>query len=176
MTKKKTSKQDQARTSAGFDLGGLFEGIQGLVEAAERLKKTGQAQGTHEFQVPGLGEQGKGILGFSIRTLSGQQGSGVEVRPFGNIHNTGQGMAVQETREAVVDLFEEDQQVRLVAELPGCSKDRIRYEVKGDVLRIWTEDDRRYDAEVLLPVSVDAQTVESTYNNGIFEMRFEKSG
>lgn len=99
----------------------------------------------------------------------------MEVRPFGNIHKTNQGVAVEETREAVVDQFEEDDQIRVIAELPGVSESEIKYEIKGDVLRIWTEGERQYDTEVLLPSAVEPENVESSYNNGIFEMRLKKA-
>jgi len=175
MAKKgKTEKDEKPEVSVGFGLGGLFEGIQKLVETAAKLKESGETGQTGEFQIPGLGEKGKGIFGFSVKTLSGGEGPSVSVRPFGNIHKTEKGVAVEEAREAVVDLFEEGDKIRVIAELPGVSEDAIKYEIKGDVLRIWTEDDRQYDTEVLLPAEVDSENAESTYKNGILELQLKK--
>lgn len=175
MTKQtKAKKNDQADASVGFDLGGLFAGIQKLVEAAGKLKESGNISQTGEFTIPGLGEEGKGIFGFSVRTLAGEEGTGVAVRPFGNIHKTERGVAVEETREAVVDLIEEGKEVRVIAELPGVVESAIKYEINGDVLRIWTEGERQYDTEVLLPAEVDSENVESAYNNGVFELQLNK--
>lgn len=177
MAKKgKTERNEKSQAPVSFSLGGLFDGIQKLVEAGAKLKESGQISQTGEFEIPGLGKDGKGIFGFSVRTLAGGEGQGVEVRPFGNIHKTNQGVAVEETREAVVDQFEEDDQIRVIAELPGVSEGEIKYEIKGDVLRIWTEGERQYDTEVLLPSAVEPENVGSSYNNGIFEMRLKKAG
>lgn len=179
MAKKgKTGKGEEAQTSVNFGLGGLFEGIQKLVETAAKLQESGGKVGqTGEFSIPGLGEKGKGIFGFSVRTMAGGERQGVEVRPFGNIHKnrTGQGIEVEEAREAVVDLFEEGNQIRVIAELPGVSESNIKYEINGDVLRIWTEGDRRYDTEVLLPSPVEPGNADSTYNNGVLELRLSKA-
>jgi HSP20 family molecular chaperone IbpA len=46
---------------------------------------------------------------------------------------------------------------------------------RGGVLTITTKDARRYHAEVLLPDHVDAKSVKSSYNNGVFELRFDKA-
>ena len=172
--KQKHDSDKKVRSSVGFGLGGLLEGIGKLVETAGKLDESGEIARTGEFTIPGLGEKGKGIFGFSVRTLAGGETPSVAVRPFGNIHKTDKGVAVEEAREAVVDLFEEGSQVRVVAELPGVSEDAIKYEIKGDVLRIWTEGDRQYDTEVLLSSPVESKEVESTYNNGIFELQLKK--
>ena len=137
--KSKAEKGSKAQPSVSFNLGGLHEGIGKLVESAAKLQESaGKISQTGEFTIPGLGEKGKGVFGFSVRTLAGSEGPGVEVRPFGNIHKTNQGVAVEEAREAVVDQFEERDQIRVIAELPGVSENAIKYEIKGDVLRIWT--------------------------------------
>ena len=177
MTKNSIPENDEKpEVTVGFGLGGLFEGIQKLVETASKLKESGDISQTGEFEIPGLGEKGKGIFGFSVKTLTGSEGPSVSVRPFGNIHKTEKGVAIEEAREAVVDLFEEDDKIRVIAELPGVSEDAIKHEIKGDVLRIWTEGERQYDTEVLLPAEVASEDTESTYKNGILELRLKKTG
>ena len=177
MTKKeKDQTERKAESSASFGFGGLLDGIQKLVETAAKLKESGDISQTGEFSIPGLGEKGKGIFGFSVRTLVGAEGQQeVKVQPFGNIHKTRQGVAVEEAREPVADVFEEGEQIRVIAELPGVSESDIKYEVKGDILTISTEGDRRYNAEVLLPSPVESAGIESSYNNGIFELRLTKA-
>lgn len=165
--------KDQPKVSVGLNLGGLFDGIQQLVEAAGKLKEAGQVSHSGEFEIPGL-KDGKGIFGISVRTLVDGDTRNVEVRPFGNIHKTEKGVSVEETRQAVVDLFEEGKRIRVIAELPGVAEKDIKHEINGDVLRMWTDGDRRYEAEVLLPSAVKSDTVESSYRNGVFELRLEK--
>jgi len=174
--KSKAEKGEEAKASVGFGLGALFEGIQKLVETAGKLKDSNGISQAGEFEIPGLGEKGKGIFGFSIRPLAGGEGeSTVKVQPFGNIHKTEQGVAVEEAREPVVDVLEEGDQIRVIAELPGVSESEIRHEINGDVLTISTEGDRAYSAEVLLPAAADPESVESSYNNGILELRLKKA-
>ena len=173
-TKGQHDKDEKVQTSTDFSLGGLFEGIQKLVEAAGGLQQSGGVNQTQEFTIPGLGEKGKGIFGFSIRNLAGDTPS-VKVQPFGNIHKRKEGMVVEETREPVVDTFEEGDRIHVIAELPGVSQSDIKYEIDGDVLTLSCEGDRAYSAEVLLPGAVKPAGIESSYNNGILELILEKA-
>ncbi len=172
--KDEKQKKPEAQASVGFGLGGIFEGIQKLVEAAGKLKDSEGISQSGEFSVPGLGEKGKGIFGFSIRTMAGGESQGVTVRPFGNIHKTKEGMTVEEDREPVVDVLEEGNQICVIAELPGVSESDITYEVAGDVLTISTKGDRCYHAEVLLPNAAETEGIESSYNNGVLELKLRK--
>ncbi|MCK4340977.1 MAG: Hsp20/alpha crystallin family protein [Phycisphaerae bacterium] len=168
-------KDEQVQTSTGFGLGGLFEGIQKLMEAAAGLQGSDEINKTQEFTIPGLGEKGKGIFGFSIRNLAGETPS-VKVQPFGNIHKRKEGMVVEEAREPVVDTFEEGDRIRVIAELPGVSESDLKYEIEGDILTISTNGERPYNAEVLLPAAVEPGDIESSYNNGILELKLKKAG
>jgi len=173
--KDKKQKGPEAQASVGFGFGGILEGIQKLVEAAAKLKDSGQISQSGEFSVPGLGEKGKGIFGFSIRTLAGGEGHGVKVQPFGNIHKTKEGMTVEEDREPVVDVLEEGNHIRVIAELPGVAEGDIAYQVNGDVLTISTKGDHPYHAEVLLPCPAETEGMESAYNNGVLELTLRKT-
>ena len=73
-----------------------------------------------------------------------------------------------------MDVLEEGNQVRVIAELPGVSQGDITYPVAGDVLTISTKGERRYHAEVLLPCPAEAEGIESSYNNGILELKLRK--
>ena len=168
-------KESQPRVSTGFGFGGILEGIQKLVEAAAKIKDSGEVSQSGEFSVPGLGEKGKGIFGFSFKTMAGGEGQGVSVRPFGNIHKTKEGMTVEEDREPVVDVLEEGNRIRVIAELPGVSEADITCQVAGDVLTLSTKGDRRYHAEVLLPCPAQKEGMESAYNNGVLELKLRKS-
>ena len=164
--------------ATAFGFGGLLEGVGKLLEAAGKLKESGVVNQSGEFTVPGLGDKGKGVFGFSIRTMGdgpdGQPG-GVRIRPFGNVRKKGEGLSVEEAREPVVDVFEEPDCVRVIAELPGVSADAIRHEIHGDILTIRTEGDRTYTSEVLLPAPVKRESAVASYNNGIFELRLPKA-
>lgn len=158
------------------DLGG-FEGLLGglsdlvgklgeLAEKGEKLSRTG------EFEWKGEGKDLKGICGFSIRTMTG--GDEVKVEPFGNIRRdekTGEPV-VQEIREPVVDIFEEEDCTLVVAEMPGIGAEDVRLEVRDDVLTLQAEKgDKKYRKEVLLPASYPREKMTVSCNNGILEIK-----
>ena len=79
---------------------------------------------------------------------------------------------VEQVREPIVDVFDEGEHLTIIAELPGVEESDIHLEVKHDILDITTQGrDRKYSKEVLLPSTADAATMESSYKNGIKEVR-----
>ena len=124
-------------------------------------------------KIKGLGDEAKGVYGFSIRTATG---GGTKVEPFGNIRRTEEGAEVAESREPMVDVFDEEKEIIITAELPGVSENQIEIVLEGDILSIQTNGDRKYAKEILLPVVVTLGSMTKVYNNGILELRFTKSG
>jgi len=159
-------------------LGGLLNGISGLVEkAAELAEKGEQLSKTGEFRVGGIppgvrrGRDIKGVYGFTVRTMAGGK---PKVETFGNIKKTPKGPVVEEMREPIVDVFEEEDTIRAIAELPGIEEGDIHIEVKGDMLTLSAEGKRKYHKEILLPASVDEENVSSSYENGILEIMLRR--
>ncbi|MFP4590565.1 MAG: Hsp20/alpha crystallin family protein [Halobacteriales archaeon] len=76
-----------------------------------------------------------------------------------------------------VDIYEEDDEVRVVADLPGVAKEDIEVKSDGRTVSIRAEGERRsYDEQVRLPRGVDENTARASYNNGVLEITFETSG
>ena len=114
----------------------------------------------------------KGIYGFTVRTLAGGE---PKVEPFGNIKKTPKGPVVEAEREPIVDVFDEKDHILVVAELPGVDEGDIKKEIKGDILNLTAEKgDKKYKKEVLLPSTVEAEPISSTYKNGILEIKLKK--
>jgi HSP20 family protein len=75
-----------------------------------------------------------------------------------------------------VDVHETDEQIRVVADIPGVEKDEIDLKCDGEVLTISAATQRRnYDDRVTLPARVDEHTADATYNNGVLEVVFERA-
>jgi len=73
-----------------------------------------------------------------------------------------------------VDIHETDEEVRVIADLPGVEKEQIELECDGEVLTISAgTDHRQYDERVSLPTRVNEHTASATYNNGVLEVVFE---
>jgi len=75
-----------------------------------------------------------------------------------------------------VDVHETDEEVRVVADLPGVAKEDISLQCDGEVLTISAATDaREYDERIRLPASVNEHTASATYNNGVLEVVLEKA-
>ncbi|AEH36272.1 Hsp20/alpha crystallin family protein [Halopiger xanaduensis] len=73
-----------------------------------------------------------------------------------------------------VDIHETDDEIRVVADLPGVEKDNIELECDGKTLTISAgSDHRQYDERVSLPTRVNEHTASATYNNGVLEVVFD---
>ncbi|MBU4340240.1 MAG: Hsp20 family protein, partial [Euryarchaeota archaeon] len=93
---------------------------------------------------------------------------------FGNIvRETEKGAVVEEMREPFVDIFEEAENIEVIAELPGVEEKDITYEIKDDVLLLKASgDSRKYSKEVLLPCK--AAVLKTAYKNGVFKLTLNK--
>lgn len=121
-------------------------------------------------------EYGPIIYGYSIKI--GPDGK-PEIREFGNVRPKGRPEVVEltETREPLVDIFEEDDQVKVVAEVPGVEKDDINLNATEDVLVISVKTpQRKYYKEVDLPVKVEPSSARASYKNGVLEVSLKKKG
>ena len=78
-------------------------------------------------------------------------------------------------REPIVDVFEEEDYLRVMAELPGVEENEISLNVEDNTLTISTDTSAQtYFKEVKLPTPVKKKAVEYTYRNGILEVKLMK--
>jgi len=173
--KKKTGKEglDVDFGLGTLGLGGIFKGIEKLMDLAAELKeKGGEVNKEGEIDLGHLKKGMKGVFGFSIKTAVG--GKPV-VESFGNIKKTSKGPKIEEEREPITDVFDEKGEVVVMAEMPGISEEGISIDLKGDILAIKAVNGHRsYYKEVLLPSKVRPETLTSNYKNGILEVRIKK--
>lgn len=162
-----------AQVHVDLGLGGLFKGISNLLDLVGNLAEAGEGMNrTGEIKF-GDSDKLQGVYGFSIRTgLGGMP----KVESFGNIRESDEGPVVADTREPIVDVFDEGDTLLVVAELPGVSKKDIKVELNGDVLALTTTGARKYAKEVLLPAAAGEEGMTTSYNNGVLEVRLPKAG
>jgi HSP20 family protein len=167
--------EEEGKIEAGFNLGGIFEGLGGLLDVLGKLAEKGEElKKTGAVDIEGLaGKKGKMMYGFTINTLAK---GGPKVSSFGNIHRTPEGKTVvEEEREPEVDIFDEKDHILLVVEMPGIEESDIKLDLKEDILDITAaRGDRKYHKEVLLPSKVKAETLSSSYKNGVLEVKVQK--
>ena len=168
-----TKKHNEKTSDGGFELGlgGILKGFGDLVEKLGDLAKTGE-QMSRTGEIHGAGKELKGIYGVTVKVGLGDDRPVVE--PFGNIRQdkeSGHTM-VQEVREPVVDVFEEEDHVLVVAEMPGISVEDVHLTVEDDLLTISAErGDKKYRKEVLLPASSTREKTQVACNNGVVEIK-----
>jgi HSP20 family protein len=170
MTKK--SKEKSKHESSDSGLGGIFGGLADLIEKLGDLADKGkELSGSGEFE-PGSSKELKGIYGFNVRVGLGDKK--VKVEPFGNIKKDRESgeTFVQEVREPLVDIFEEEDHTLIVAEMPGVGEKDVKLTIHDDVLTIRAErGDKRYRKEVLLPKAYRIKDIKISCNNGMLELK-----
>jgi HSP20 family protein len=73
-----------------------------------------------------------------------------------------------------VDIQEADDELRVVADIPGVDKEAIDLQCDGETLTLQASGDSRdYRESITLPTRVDEHSADATYNNGILEVSFD---
>ncbi|MCS7143273.1 MAG: Hsp20/alpha crystallin family protein [Aigarchaeota archaeon] len=119
-------------------------------------------------------EIGPLVWGYSITV--GPDGRPI-IREFGNLRPGRRGdlLEVKREREPLVDVINEDQQIRVVAELPGVTKEDINLIVTGNKLTVRVDtQERKYFKEIDLPEEIDPESSSASYKNGVLEVTLRK--
>jgi HSP20 family protein len=121
-------------------------------------------------------EYGPFVYGYSVKI--GPDGKPI-IREFGNMKP---GLATDETpmnlqdkREPLVDVIEDDDNVKVLAELPGVEKEDIKLTATIHGLNIKVDNvERRYYKELEFESEIDRASAKSSYRNGVLEVTFKK--
>lgn len=121
-------------------------------------------------------EWGPFVYGYSVTI--GPDGK-PEVREFGNVKSERRlGMPkidIKEKREPLVDIMQTNNEVKVVAELPGVEKKDIKLHGTETTLTISVDTaERKYHKEVELPAKVETKETKASYKNGVLEVTLPK--
>jgi len=122
-------------------------------------------------------EYGPFVYGYSVKI--GPDGKPI-IREFGNMKPglTGEGGAplnLTERREPLVDIIEDGDSIKVVAELPGVEKRDIRLKATDHSLTLNVDNPtRKYYKELEFTEEVDEKSAKSNYTNGVLEIVFRK--
>lgn len=107
------------------------------------------------------------MSGFSLKL--GPDGKPI-IQRFGNMPGS-----AEHTLEPLVDVVEEDDEIIVVAEVPGVDRDEIKVRIKGTTLTIHADNpDRPYHKVIELPSRVKKDEAKSAIRNGVLEVRLKK--
>jgi HSP20 family protein len=169
------------RSSIFGDIDRLIEEMEKeMAEAFKEMENTMPEDLYKERRLPDGSvsrEYGPFVYGYSVKI--GSDGKPT-IREFGNMKPglTGEGgspLNLTERREPLVDLIEDGETVKVVAELPSVEKRDIRLKATDNSLTISVDNpERKYYKELEFPVEVDEKTAKSTYTNGVLEIVFKK--
>jgi len=170
--KSKNQDENQESDFNLFGFGGLFKGIEKLVDLAGKLEEKGGISKEGEINLDDIKKGMKGVYGFTINTAVGGK---PKVETFGNIKKTPEGPKVDEEREPITDIFDEENEVVIIAEMPGIEHDEIVIDLKEDILEISTTGkNRKYRKEILLENKFTKENLRHKFTNGILEIRIKK--
>jgi HSP20 family protein len=165
----------------------MFRGFDQMRREMERefvdIEKAVPKDLVREYETPQGGkvrEVGPLVYGYSMTV--GPDGK-PKVEEFGNIKPTrrygfGTGFGRPEISgemEPVADVTTTDKEIKVILEMPGLSKEKIKVDAYEDKVEVKSDDpQRKYYKIVELPPEVDIETARCTYNNGILEITFNK--
>lgn len=179
-------KQDgQQGSDAKNGLGMMFKGLSDLIERLGEIAEQGEEL-SHSSESEGETASGKplkAVYGFSVKFGGGRDG--MKVEPFGHTRAAqGRGgkrgpaqersAPVHEVREPMVDMFEEEDGLHIVAEMPGIAAEDVQLEIQDDILVLKAEDgDKKYRKEIVLPRAFSREGASISCNNGIIKIRLK---
>lgn len=137
----------------------MNEGTQFDSEAFEEMLRN--PEGTSPF-----------VFGFSMKP--GPDGKPV-IQRFGN-PPMDEGAESAHSLEPLVDVVEENDEIIVVAEVPGVERDEIKVRIKGTSLTIHADNpERPYHTVIDLPAEVRKEDAKSAIRNGVLEVRLKKA-
>lgn len=169
---------DEARKNLRRYLGDFIpeEIIQQIEEMMERMMSEmnqGAFLDPEKFQELLRNPGGINPMTFGFSMKVGPDGKPMMQR-FGNTPST---PGVEEhTLEPLVDVVEENDEIIVVAEVPGVERDEIKVRIKGTSLTIHANNpERPYHKVIELPSKVKKDEAKSAIRNGVLEVRLKKA-
>jgi HSP20 family protein len=180
---------DWPRRFFGLGRRGLFDDMfRGFDEMRQEMEREFQGMEeripkdlVREYTTPEgakVREVGPMVYGYSMTV--GPDGK-PRIREFGNVKPSRFGFGgfsrpeISGETEPLIDVTTTDKEVKVVVEMPGVSKDKIKVNAYDNTVEVKSEDpQRKYHRTIEIPPETDIETAKSTYNNGILEITFKK--
>jgi len=147
-----------------FGIGGLLKSVEKLPEFQDRLKMV-DSELRKKLKTTPLKRTGEGTpypgRGFRPRTHVRECPGVKRERPV--------------PREREVDIFDEDDYVMVIIEVPGVDEKSIKVNLEKDKLTVSADKaGKKYHKEIILPCVPEGK-ITKTYKNGILEVKIIKN-
>jgi HSP20 family molecular chaperone IbpA len=143
----------------------IFTGLNKLLELAQELQKNGNTQREESFTTQsGL----NGVFGVSVRSVGGE----ARVEPFGNVKSEGGQTRVDEVREPLTDVLEQEGGYLVIVELPGVDANTIALHFEANTMRLEASGTarRRYAKRLEFNKAIAPDSAKRSHQNGILEL------
>jgi HSP20 family protein len=162
---RKKVKRDKPVLDFGVSFGGILTELGNITQDITRMVEEGKTEMSRTGEISfDKSQKRKGMYGISVR----MGGDGMpKIDTFGRRPQS-------DTREPIVDIFEEAQRVQVIVELPGVDENEVSVALKGTTLTIKAgKGERKYKKEIDLEIPVKGEP-KTQYKNGILEINIEK--
>ena len=163
---RKKVKKDEPVLDFGLKFGGILTELGNFTQDITKMVEEGKTEMTRTGEISfDKSRKLKGMYGVSVR----MGGDGMpRVDTFGRRPES-------ETREPIVDVFDEADRVQVIVELPGVEEKDISIELKNSTLLLTAgKGERKYKKEIDLGVPVKGEP-KKQYKNGILEINLKKA-
>ena len=95
------------------------------------------------------------------------------IQTFGNV-KPGEVEEPKEVYAPSIDIIDEGDSLRVIAEIPGADKDSIKIKASERELYIEASGERKYAKRIKLPEAIDPKSSKARFKNGILEVVVKK--
>jgi HSP20 family protein len=160
-----------------LDLGELLDSPENLASHLEELREKLKAAGGKEVLSDQEWREGRMSVTGHIRTrgVLGEQEYHIGTAGKGGPGRKPPQQPV-EPIEPPFDIFDEGEEITVIADVPGVSMDDLELKVEGSAFSLSTRPTahRIYRKELRLEAEVEPASLQSTCNNGVLEVRLRK--
>ncbi len=77
-------------------------------------------------------------------------------------------------REPLVDIMDEKDKYKIIVELPGVDKEKVKLNATEDSIEVMTKDDKKFYKMIYLDSTVNPDSIKASHKNGILTLDIEK--
>jgi HSP20 family protein len=156
-------------------VGGIVDALKSMMEKLAEAAKAASGDGRAEQGFSAGGKDARMVFGYTLRMGA----DGVSAERFGDVPDStakpSPAASQPASRQPITDIFEEADAIIVVAELPGADPATVRCTLDGLSLLIEAAGARAYRKSLVLPAAVVPESLTTSFQNGILEVRLARS-